>query len=158
MLQRNRDRASLRAAIPALLAAALTSGCGGDAGGPDGEGRNGFLDRLTGTSKMFKTHRRTVVHNGSASEFTLAIEGRCEAFHGETQLQVTCMTGPDDYVSHFVGLSGSVFYFIEHVERADGDSYPHRITRGAQAVQPESRLRESALALDVARGHSGRAG
>ena len=45
----------------------------------------------------------------------------------DSQLEITCKTGPNNYTKHFVGLNEWVIYTVEDLSGADVDPYHYEI-------------------------------
>lgn len=95
--------------VALLICLAALTGCGTtDA---DVASRN-----LSTAADQFQVDRRIVFINGMTDTYPLSIEGRCSVQDQGNQLEVTCKTGPDQYKKHFLGLSGTVSYFVEQLD------------------------------------------
>ena len=73
----------------------------------------------------------------------LTIECLCSQ-NNQTQpgsVGITCKTGPDEYKSHFLGLSDNVTYFIEQVDAASANIYHYRVIFKPSAIIPDVDLR-----------------
>ncbi|WP_064442286.1 hypothetical protein [Hoyosella altamirensis] len=112
--------------LGALLAAV---GCSSDA---DVVSRN-----LSKAADQFEIERRVVFFNGITDSYMLTIEGRCSIEDKETQLAVTCMTGPGEYKKHFLGLSDNVTYFAEQLLDEDVSKYHYRVIFRPEVLIPE---------------------
>ena len=100
------------------------------------------LSRAAGN---FEIDRRIVFYNGITDTYMLTIEGRCsiEADGVDGQLEVTCRTGPDEFLKHFLGLSDNVTYFVEQLEAADVSVHHYRVIFRPEAIIPDIDLRMS---------------
>lgn len=47
--------------------------------------------------------------------------------NGDSQLEITCRTGPNNYKKHFIGLNEWVTYTIEDLSGADVDPYHYEV-------------------------------
>ena len=127
-------------AIPAALVAAMgLAGCQDDA---DVASHN-----LSKAADNFEIDRRIVFYNGITDTYMLTIEGRCSIEDQSTQLEVTCKTGDDSYMKHFLGLSDNVTYFAEQLEGVDVNVYHHRVTFKPQSILPDIDFRGDAGAV-----------
>lgn len=83
----------------------------------------------------FRVSREITFYNGITGEYMLVIEGLCsiEADSLDNQLEVTCKTGDDRYVKHFLGLSDNVSYVAEQIESSDVNAYHYQFV-----LRPES--------------------
>jgi hypothetical protein len=110
----------LIAAAAALSAGVIAlTGCSSDA---DVVSKN-----LSKESDQFKIDRRVVFFNGITDKYLLSIEGKCSIKDENSQLEVTCKTGDDEYKKHFLGLSDNVSYFVEQLEGANVSSYHYKV-------------------------------
>lgn len=91
----------------------------------------------------FEVTRKTVFYNGITGDYMLELVGRCSIADQGTQLEVTCKTGPNDYVKHFLGLSDNVTYFAQQMEGVDVSVYHNRITWKPQTIIPDIDFRGS---------------
>ena len=93
---------------------------------------------LPGAAGNFEVQRRVVFFNGITDEYLLTIEGRC-AIHADaadSQLEVTCKLGDDEYKKHFLGLSDNVTYFVEQTDAIDVSEYHYRVAFKPQSILP----------------------
>ena len=84
---------------------------------------------LSKAADMFEVERRIVFYNGINGEYILSVEGRCSIRKDgvDSQLEVTCKTGPEGYKKHFLGVSDNVTYFAEQLESSAADVYHYRV-------------------------------
>lgn len=117
--------------LAALTAVVFLTACGSDA---EKVSRN-----LSTAADQFEIERRVVFFNGITDNYLLVIEGRCsiEVDDADTQLEVTCKIGDDEYKKHFLGLSDNVTYFVEQTETADADEYRYRVIFKPEAIVPD---------------------
>jgi hypothetical protein len=94
---------------------------------------------LSKAADNFEIDRRIVFYNGITDTYMLTIEGRCSLgnFDKAGQLTVTCMTGPDAFKKHFLGLSDNVTYFVEQLETANVSTFHYRVTFRPQTILPD---------------------
>jgi Prokaryotic membrane lipoprotein lipid attachment site len=118
-----------------LLALFLLTGCSTDA---DVASYN-----LSKAADMFQVNRRIVFYNGITGEYMLTIEGRCSLGNSDSsgQLSVTCLTGPNEYKKHFLGLSDNVTYFVEQVDSANVDKYRYKVIFKPLSIIPDIDLK-----------------
>ena len=131
----------MRKMLLAFMVFALLAGCEGDA---QIASRN-----LSKAADMFEINRRVVFYNGITGEYMLSLEGRCSirADGADRQLEVTCMTGPQQYKKHFLGLSDNVTYFAEQLESAGVSTYHYRVIFKPQSIMPNVDFEGSGSAL-----------
>ncbi|MCY1360563.1 hypothetical protein D9M69_471950 [compost metagenome] len=127
--------------IIGMAALALLAGCEGDA---QIASRN-----LSKAADMFEINRRVVFYNGITGEYMLSLEGRCSirADGMDSQLEVTCMTGPQQYKKHFLGLSDNVTYFAEQLDSTSASVYHYRVIFKPQSILPNVDFEGSSGAL-----------
>ncbi|MEG2778194.1 MAG: hypothetical protein RR905_02780 [Aurantimicrobium sp.] len=100
---------------------------------------------LSKDSDNFKVERRVVFFNGITDKYLLEMEGRCSilADGTDSQLEVTCKTGDDEYKKHFLGLSDNVSYLVEQTEAHESDPYHYKLTFKPEVIIPDIDLRTS---------------
>lgn len=93
---------------------------------------------LSKAANQFEINRRIVFVNGITDNYLLEVEGRCSinADTTDSQLEVTCLTGPDKYKKHYLGLSDNVFYLVEQLDEAEVDVYHYRLIFKPEAIAP----------------------
>ncbi|GGL03460.1 beta-sandwich lipoprotein [Nocardia jinanensis] len=120
----------LIAAAAALSAGVIAlTGCSSDA---DVVSKN-----LSKESDQFKINRRVVFFNGITDKYLLSIEGKCSIKDENSQLEVTCKTGDDEYKKHFLGLSDNVSYFVEQLEDANVSRYHYKVIFKPETILPD---------------------
>jgi hypothetical protein len=69
----------------------------------------------------------------------LSVEGLCSLGNDntETQISITCKTGPNAYKKHFLGLSDNVTYFVEQLDARDVSVYHYRVMFRPQTILPD---------------------
>lgn len=127
------------AVISLFLAAIFSLGaCATDA---DVASRN-----LSKAAEQFEINRRVVFVNGITDNYLLEVEGRCsveDMSELRPQLEVTCKTGPDRFVKHFLGLSDNVTYVVEQMGDAAVDVYHYRLIFKPGVIAPYINLETS---------------
>lgn len=98
---------------------------------------------LSQAADMFEIDRRVVFYNGITGAYMLSIEGKCSIEDQQTQLEVTCKTGPSTFKKHFLGLSDNISYFAEQMEPAGVSVYRHRIIFKPETIIPDVDLKTS---------------
>jgi len=98
---------------------------------------------LVRSADNFEIDRRVVFFNGITDKYLLSIEGKCsiEADTYDSQLEVICKTGNQQYKKHFLGLSDNVAYFVEQLEPIKASAYHYRVTFKPQVLLPDVDLR-----------------
>jgi hypothetical protein len=114
----------------ALATGLALSGCASDA--------YVVSDNLSRAADQFEVERRIVFFNGITDTYLLTIEGRCsiESDNVDSQLEVVCKIGPEEYVKHFLGLSDNVSYFVEQQETIDVSEYNYRVIFKPESIIP----------------------
>lgn len=94
---------------------------------------------LSTAADNFEIMRRVVFYNGITDTYMLTVEGRCSLGNDNTdsQISITCRTGEDDYIKHFLGLSDNVTYFVEQLEGADVSTFHYRVQFRPQSIIPD---------------------
>ena len=100
---------------------------------------------LSRAADNFEIQRRIVFYNGITDSYMLTIEGLCAIVPDgiDNQLEVTCRTGPNEFLKHFLGLSDNVTYFVEQLEAVDVSLYHYRVVFRPEAIIPDIDLRTS---------------
>ena len=125
----------MRRAVAALSAVALVSlgasACSSDA---DVASKN-----LSKAADNFEVQRRIVFYNGITGDYILEIQGRCSLGNNDSsgEVSVTCMTGPNEYKKHFLGLSDNVTYFAEQVADAKVSKDNYRVIFKPSTIVPD---------------------
>ena len=114
--------------------ALLAAGCSSQA---DTASRN-----LSTAADNFEVQRRIVFVNGITDNYLLEVEGRCSLGNYDTdkRMSVTCRTGPDAYIKHFVGLSDNVTFVAEQLESLDVSVYRTRVIFRPTTIVPAFEL------------------
>lgn len=75
-------------------------------------------DNLSKEADNFEVPRRIVAVNGITDKYILEVVGYCNIHvdREDHQLEITCKTGPEEFVKDFYGLSDNATYFVEQVE------------------------------------------
>ncbi len=95
---------------------------------------------LTKAADMFELDRRIVFYNGITGEYILTIEGRCSV-RVDKRLAVTCKTGHDQFLKHYLGLSDNVTYFSEQLKTANVSTYRYRVIFKPSVIVPDIDLK-----------------
>lgn len=94
-------------------------------------------ENLSKAADSFEINRRIVFFNGITDKYLLTIEGKCSIEPNGGKLDVTCMTGKDEYKKHFLGLSDNVSYFVEQLDGANVDAFHYRVIFKPEAIIPD---------------------
>tara|TARA_R110000851_G_C12800614_1_gene537408 strand:+ start:177 stop:590 length:414 start_codon:yes stop_codon:yes gene_type:complete len=129
--------------IAGLSVVALLAGCQEDA--------TVASYNISKAADNFEVTRKVVFYNGITGGYMLELIGRCSIEDQRNQLEVTCKTGPEDYIKHFLGLSDNVTYFVEQLEGIDVSVYHNRITWKPQSILPDIDLRGDVSELTTSR-------
>jgi hypothetical protein len=121
---------TLRTAAAAIALLAL-AGCDSAA--------NVASRNISQAADNFEITRRIVFYNGITDTYMLTLEGRCSLGNKDTERQrtVTCMTGPNEFKRHFLGLSDNVTYFAEQMDSANVSTYHYRVMFRPQIILPD---------------------
>ena len=112
-----------------LATVALLAGCSTNA---DVASRN-----LSTAADQFEINRRVVFFNGITDKYLLSIEGKCSIVDQGTQLEVTCLTGPNEYKKHFLGLSDNISYFVEHLDGSAVSTMHYQVIFKPEVILPD---------------------
>lgn len=89
-------------------------------------------------AEKFELERRIVFYNGITSEYIMTIQGKCSVTTGSgRKLEVTCMTGPNNFKNHYLGLSDNVTYFVEQLNAANVSRYHYAVVFKPQSIIPD---------------------
>lgn len=93
---------------------------------------------LSKAADMFEIQRRVVFYNGINGEYMLSIEGKCslDLSRGNV-VTVTCMTGPEEFKKHYLGLSDNVTYFAEQLDGANVSRYFYKVIFKPLTIIPD---------------------
>ena len=118
-----------------MIGAILTAACEREA---DVASRN-----MSTAADQFEVYRRVVFFNGITDTYLLSIEGLCSLGNRDrnSELSVTCKTGPSTYKKHFLGLSDNVSYFVEQLEGKMVDTWHYRVTFRPSVIIPSLDIR-----------------
>lgn len=100
---------------------------------------------LSKEADSFNVERRVVFFNGITDKYLLTIEGRCSLGNNDDarSLSVTCMTGPNEYKKHFLGLSDNVSFFVEQTDAENVDPFHYKVIFRPEAIVPDIDLQTS---------------
>ena len=119
--------------IIVLAIASMTMGQSGCTTDADVASRN-----LSKAADQFEISRRVVFYNGITDTYMLSIEGKCslDLSRGNV-VTVTCMTGPEKFKKHYLGLSDNVTYFAEQLDGANVSRYHYRVVFKPRSILPD---------------------
>jgi hypothetical protein len=123
-------------ALLIILVMTLLSGCVDDA--------QVASHNLVKSADNFEITRRIVFFNGITDNYLLEVEGKCAVFSDRTsnsELEVICKTGDEQYKKHFFGLSDNTAYFVEQIDSTHASAYHYRVTFKPQVVVPDVDVR-----------------
>lgn len=100
---------------------------------------------LSTAADMFEIDRRIVFYNGITGDYILSLEGKCsiKKDNNDSQLEVTCKTGSNDYKKHFLGVSDNVTYFVEQIQPRKDSVFHYRVIFKPQSILPSVDLETS---------------
>ena len=93
----------------------------------------------------FEVNRRVVLINTMSDKYLLEITGACsiKVDVEESQLEVICKVGKNEYIKDFLGLSKNVTYTVEQGEPVKASAYHYRKTFKPQSILPDVDFRGS---------------
>jgi len=102
-------------------------------------------ENVSEAADNFEVNRRIVMFNGITDKYLLEIVGACsiDVDPEDSQLEVICKTGKNEYVKDFFGLSDNVSYFVEQGEPIKASAYHYRKTFKPQSILPDVDFRGS---------------
>jgi hypothetical protein len=123
--------------VATTIVALATLGLSGCATQADGVSYN-----LSQEAEKFQVLRRIIFFNGITDKYLLELQGYCAVDTGDNSalagaLEVTCMTGPNKYKKHYLGLSDNVSYFVEQLEAKNVDAYHYQVNFHPEVIIPE---------------------
>lgn len=121
------------AAALLVLAACGLVGCSNEA--------NIAASNIRQAADNFGIQRRIVFYNGINGEYILEITGLCSIDREPGKVDVTCKTGPAEYVTHKLGVSDNVTWFAEQLRGANVSTDHYRVTFKPSAIIPTVDLR-----------------
>lgn len=87
----------------------------------------------------FEVVRRIKHINGITDKILMEIEGRCSSEPMQGRVAITCMTGPNQFKKHFLGLSDNITYQIEQLEDSPASTYHYRVQYNPSLIFPDIR-------------------
>jgi hypothetical protein len=91
---------------------------------------------ISKAADQFEIERRIVFYNGITDTYILSVEGRCSVEFFSDKFTVTCKTGPNAFVKHYLGRADNVFPFVEQLETADVSTYRYRVIFKPSTIIP----------------------
>lgn len=133
----NKKNIALAVAAAALLTGTMTA-CNDDDADVASENVSKAADN-------FEVNRRIVLINTISDKYLLEVVGACsiDVDVEESQLEVICKTGKDDFIKDFFGLSKNVTYTVEQGEPVKASVYHYRKTFKPQSILPDIDFRGS---------------
>lgn len=98
-------------------------------------------------AEEFKIMRKISFYNGITDKIMLTVEGKCSVEFYSDKFTVTCRTGENNFVKHYLGKSDNSFPIIEQLVGADVSTFHHKITYRPQALIPDIDVKVSGKAL-----------
>lgn len=94
---------------------------------------------ISTAADKFDVYRRVVFYNGITDKYILVIEGLCSLgnYDAQGELSVTCKTGPNEYVKHYLGRSDNVTYFAEQRKPLAVDPYHYKVIFRPSEIIPD---------------------
>lgn len=102
-------------------------------------------ENVSKAADNFEVNRRIVMINTMTDKYLLEVKGACsiDVDSEDSQLEVICKTGKDEYVKEFFGLSRNVTYTVEQGEPVKASAYHYRKTFKPQSILPDVDFRGS---------------
>lgn len=99
-------------------------------------------ENISTAADQFEIDRRIIFYNGITDTYMFTIEGKCsiEVEAMESQLEVVCLVGPNEYKKHFLGLSDNVTYFVEQTAEVKASQYRYRVVFKPSVIVPDPEL------------------
>lgn len=141
----NEGRDHMKRVTKALAATAMVIGLGLGATACFEDDADVASHNVSKAADNFEVNRRIVLINGITDKFLLEITGVCsiKVDAEESQLEIICKTGKDEYIKDFVGLSDNVTYTVEQGEPVKASAYHYRKTFKPQSILPDVDFRGS---------------
>lgn len=94
---------------------------------------------LSYAADNFQVMRRVVFYNGITDTYILKVEGLCSIGNDDKPgiLSITCKTGPNEFIKHFLGRSDNVTFFAEQMRGVDVSTYHYQVTFKPQNILPD---------------------
>ena len=93
---------------------------------------------LSKEADQFRIRRRIVFYNSITDTYMFEMRGNCsiKVDRLDKQLEVTVMTGINEYKKHFLGLSDNVTYFVEQIESSEVSKYKYELVFKPKSIIP----------------------
>ena len=93
---------------------------------------------LSKEADQFRIRRRIVFYNSITDTYMFEMRGNCsiKVDNYDKQLEVTVMTGLNEYKKHYLGLSDNVTYFVEQIEEKNVSKYKYEIIFKPKSIIP----------------------
>ena len=90
---------------------------------------NRVSQNISSEADNFNVFRRVTVINARSDSLVLELDGyfSINVDSEDSQLEITCRTGANNYTKHFIGLNEWVIYTVEDLSGADVDPYHYEI-------------------------------
>jgi len=96
---------------------------------------------LSTDAANFKVSRRIVFYNIRTNDYILVAEGLCARENTQTEIEITCQSGPNEYKKHFMGLNPEVTYFIEQIDPNPVSKYQYKVVFKPSVIVPTLEVR-----------------
>jgi hypothetical protein len=96
---------------------------------------------LSYAADNFELDRRIVFYNGITGEYLLVVKGRCSVEDSGRTLAVTCKTGDESFVKHYLGLSDNVTYFSEQLQGVNVSTYHYSVIFKPSVIIPDIEIK-----------------
>lgn len=119
-------------AAVALVPLTLLTGCQSKA--------DKVSENISTAADNFQIERKIVFYNVRLNEYVATFEGRCSVGAGSTfagELAITCKTGPNAYVKHFMGASRDLTWYAVQTQSANVSDYHTKIILKPGQIIPD---------------------
>lgn len=93
---------------------------------------------LSKDADSFRITRQIVFYNGITGGYIAEVTGKCSIGNNDDagKLSVTCMTGPNEFIKNYLGLSDNVTWFALQTKAAPSDPFHYEVVFKPQEIIP----------------------
>ncbi len=93
---------------------------------------------LSKEADQFRIRRRIVFYNSITDTYMFEMRGNCSinVDRADNQLEVTMITGINEYKKHYLGLSDNVTYFVEQIDHSEVSKYQYELIFKPKSLIP----------------------
>ena len=96
------------------------------------------VNKLEMKEGNFKTYRRVIFYNVRLGETVFSCEGYSHIkIDSDGDCEIVIKTGDEEYLRHYLDLSGDIIYFSEQLKPNNADAYTYRIMFNPKLWIPE---------------------